>query len=154
MRTSIGSNPLLIKPHTALVIRTFLKNRIERIFMIEFLKLALVWPQDPTPKSWPSQKKRLSRTLQLSGVRVARLFGVSMGLENLMLYRYSKKDIKEAVKAAMKKEFLDKMQSSVKVKDRLWWNSRALTTLWGDQIWKGEGWIYLTEEGCWTSAQY
>ena len=42
---------MLIKPHTALVIRTFLKNRIDRIYMIEFLKLALVWPQDPTPKS-------------------------------------------------------------------------------------------------------
>ena len=42
-----------------------------------------------------------------------------IGLENLMLYRYSKKDIKEAVKAAMKKEFLEEMQSSVKVKDRL-----------------------------------
>ena len=36
-----------------------------------------------------------------------------------MLYRYSKKDIKEAVKAAMKKEFLEEMKSSVKVKDRL-----------------------------------
>ena len=42
-----------------------------------------------------------------------------IGLEDLMLYRYSKKDIKEAVKAAMKKEFLEEMQSSVKVKDRL-----------------------------------
>ena len=30
-----------------------------------------------------------------------------------------KKDIKEAVKAAMKKKFLEEMQSSVKVKDRL-----------------------------------
>ena len=42
-----------------------------------------------------------------------------IGLEDLMLYRYSKKDIKEAVKAAMKKEFLEEMKSSVKVKDRL-----------------------------------
>ena len=42
-----------------------------------------------------------------------------IGLENLMLYQYSKKDIKEAVKAAMKKEFLEEMQSSVKVSDRL-----------------------------------
>ena len=39
--------------------------------------------------------------------------------ENLMIYRYSKKDIKEAVKAAMKKEFLSEMESSVKVSDRL-----------------------------------
>ena len=31
-----------------------------------------------------------------------------------MLYQYSKKDIKEAVKTAMKKEFLEEMQSSVK----------------------------------------
>jgi len=36
-----------------------------------------------------------------------------------MLYQYSKKDIKEAVKAAMKKEFLSEMESSVKVSDRL-----------------------------------
>ena len=35
------------------------------------------------------------------------------------MYQYSKNDIKEAVKAAMKKEFLEEMQSSVKVKDRL-----------------------------------
>ena len=35
------------------------------------------------------------------------------------MYQYSKNDIKEAVKAAMKKEFLEGMQSSVKVKDRL-----------------------------------
>ena len=42
-----------------------------------------------------------------------------IGLENLMIYQYSKKDIKEAVKTAMKKEFLQEMQSSVKVSDRL-----------------------------------
>ncbi len=36
-----------------------------------------------------------------------------------MLYQYSKKDIKEAVKAAMKKEFHEEMQFSVQVKDRL-----------------------------------
>ena len=42
-----------------------------------------------------------------------------IGLENLMLYKYSKKDIKEAVKTAMKKEFREEMQSSVKVSDRL-----------------------------------
>ena len=36
-----------------------------------------------------------------------------IGLEDLMLYQYSKKDIKEAVKAAMKKEFLSEMQSKV-----------------------------------------
>ena len=42
-----------------------------------------------------------------------------IGLENLMIYQYSKKDIKEAVKTAMKKEFLQEMQSSAKVSDRL-----------------------------------
>ena len=42
-----------------------------------------------------------------------------IGLENLMLYQYSKKDIKEAIQSAMKKEFLQDMQSSVKVCDRL-----------------------------------
>ena len=42
-----------------------------------------------------------------------------IGLENLMLHQYSKKDIKEAVKAAMKEEFLQDMQASVKVSDRL-----------------------------------
>jgi len=42
-----------------------------------------------------------------------------IGLEDLMLYQYSKKDIKEAVKAAVKKEFLSEMQSKVKVSDRL-----------------------------------
>ena len=43
----------------------------------------------------------------------------SLSCRMLMLYQYSKKDIKEAVKAAMKKEFLEEMKSSVKVKDRL-----------------------------------
>ena len=42
-----------------------------------------------------------------------------IGLEDLMLFHYSKKDIKEAVKAAVKKEFLSEMQSKVKVSDRL-----------------------------------
>ena len=37
-----------------------------------------------------------------------------IGLEDLMLYQYSKKDIKEAVKAAVKKEFLRDMQSKAR----------------------------------------
>ena len=39
-----------------------------------------------------------------------------------MIYRYSKKDIKEAIKDAMMKEFNEAMQNSVKVKDRLYDN--------------------------------
>ena len=42
-----------------------------------------------------------------------------IGLEDLMFNSYSKKDIKEAIKNAMKKEFLNEMQRSTKVNDRL-----------------------------------
>ena len=42
-----------------------------------------------------------------------------IGLDDPMIYRYSKKDIKEAIKDAMMKEFNEDMKNSVKVKDRL-----------------------------------
>ena len=46
-------------------------------------------------------------------------FTNSMGMENIMLYQYSKKDIKEAIKDEIKKENLIDMQKKEKVSDRL-----------------------------------
>ena len=46
-------------------------------------------------------------------------FTHSMGMENIMLYQYSKKDIKEAIKEEIKKEYLTEMQKKEKVSDRL-----------------------------------
>ena len=46
-------------------------------------------------------------------------FTHAMGMENIMLYQYSKKDIKEAIKEEIKKEYLTEMQKKEKVSDRL-----------------------------------